>query len=126
MALVCGDPVVWKPSEKTPLTALACQAIFAQACGRYTQTTGHTLPEGLLHVLRGGAEVGDWMVSDPRLPLISATGSCRMGRLIGPKVAARLGRSLLEPMAACCAWSGRHLRDVHAARQAYALSENGG
>src|SRR5215831_10379915 len=56
LALVCGDPVVWKPSEKTPLTALACQAIFAQACTRYTQTTGQTLPDGLLHVLRGGAE----------------------------------------------------------------------
>src|SRR2546421_3873866 len=53
LALVCGDPVVWKPSPKTPLTALACEAIFAQACGRYTQTTGQTLPEGLLHVLRG-------------------------------------------------------------------------
>jgi len=96
LALVCGDPVVWKPSEKTPLTALACQAIFAQACRRYPQTTGHTLPEGLLHVLRGGAEVGDWVVTDTRLPLISATGSCRMGRIIAPKVAARLGRSLLE------------------------------
>jgi len=96
LALVCGDPVVWKPSEKTPLAALACEAIFARACARYTQTTGHTLPEGLLHVLRGGAGVGDWVVSDTRLPLISATGSCRMGRLIAPKVAARLGRSLLE------------------------------
>ena len=51
LALVCGDPVVWKPSEKTPLAALACEAIFARACARYTQTTGHTLPEGLLHVL---------------------------------------------------------------------------
>jgi aldehyde dehydrogenase (NAD+) len=96
LALVCGDPVVWKPSEKTPLTALACQAIFAQAGRRYTDTTGHTVPEGLLHVLRGGAEVGDWLITDTRLPLISATGSCRMGRIIAPKVAARLGRSLLE------------------------------
>src|SRR5437870_7709714 len=96
LALVCGDPVVWKPSDKTPLAALACQAIFARACARYPQTTGHTLPDGLLHVLRGGAGVGDWVVSDTRLPLISATGSCRMGRLIAPKVAARLGRSLLE------------------------------
>src|SRR5215467_5228031 len=56
LAFVCGDPVLWKPSEKTPLTALACQAIFAQAGRRYTATTGHILPEGLLHVLRGGAE----------------------------------------------------------------------
>src|SRR5712691_8644250 len=96
LALVCGDPVVWKPSEKTPLTALACQAIFAKTCTHYTQTTGQPLPEGLLYVLLGDATVGDWMVTDTRLPLISATGSCRMGRLVAPKVAARLGRSLLE------------------------------
>ena len=96
LALVCGDPVVWKPSEKTPLTALACQAIFAKTCTHYTQTTGQPLPEGLLHVLIGDATVGDWMVTDTHLPLISATGSCRMGRLVAPKVAARLGRSLLE------------------------------
>jgi aldehyde dehydrogenase (NAD+) len=96
LALVCGDPVVWKPSEKTPLTALACQAIFAQACTHYAHTTGHPLPEGLLHVLLGNANVGDWIVTDTRLPLISATGSCRMGRIVAPKVAARLGRSLLE------------------------------
>lgn len=96
LALVCGDPVVWKPSEKTPLTALACQALFVQAGARYSQSTGHALPRGLLHVLLGDATVGDWLVNDPRLPLISATGSCRMGRSIAPKVAARLGRSLLE------------------------------
>src|SRR5262245_9802324 len=64
LALVCGDPVVWKPSEKTPLTALACQAMFAQACARYTHTTGQPLPEGLLHVLLGNANVGDWVVTD--------------------------------------------------------------
>jgi aldehyde dehydrogenase (NAD+) len=96
LALVCGNPVLWKPSEKTPLTALACQAIFAQASAQYTRTTGQTLPKGLLHVLLGGANIGEALVTDRRLPLISATGSCRMGRLIGPKVAARLGRSLLE------------------------------
>jgi aldehyde dehydrogenase (NAD+) len=96
LALVCGDPVVWKPSEKTPLTALACQALFARTCARYTQTTGQTLPDGLLQVLVGDATVGDWLVTDPRLPLISATGSCHMGRIVAPKVAARLGRSLLE------------------------------
>src|SRR5215831_3038033 len=96
LALVCGNPVVWKPSEKTPLTALACQALFAHTCARYTQSTGQALPAGLLHVLIGDATVGDWMVTDTRLPLISATGSCRMGRIVAPKVAARLGRSLLE------------------------------
>jgi aldehyde dehydrogenase (NAD+) len=96
LSLVCGDPVVWKPSPKTPLTALACQAILAQAGARYSHTTGQPLPEGLLHVLLGHAAVGDWVVTDARLPLISATGSCRMGRIVAPKVAARLGRSLLE------------------------------
>jgi aldehyde dehydrogenase (NAD+) len=96
VALVCGDPVVWKPSEKTPLTALACQAIFAKACGQYARTTGQTVPKGLLHVLLGGASIGEALVTDRRLPLISATGSCRMGRSIAPKIAERLGRSLLE------------------------------
>lgn len=96
VALVCGDPVVWKPSEKTPLTALACQAMFDQACAQYTRAARQTLPTGLLHVLLGGAHVGEALVTDKRLPLISATGSCRMGRSIAPKVAERLGRSLLE------------------------------
>ncbi len=97
LAIVCGDPVIWKPSEKTPLVALACQGIFHQACTHHAQATGQTIPEGLLHVLVGDATLGDCLVVDKRLPLISATGSCRMGRIIGPKVAERLGRSLLEP-----------------------------
>jgi aldehyde dehydrogenase (NAD+) len=96
LAMVCGDPVIWKPSEKTPLTALACQAIFDQACTQYTHTTGQPLPKGLLQVALGGADIGERIATDSRLPLISATGSCRMGRIVGPKVAARLGRSLLE------------------------------
>jgi aldehyde dehydrogenase (NAD+) len=96
VALVCGDPVVWKPSEKTPLTALACQAMFGNAGAQYTRMTGQILPKGLLHVLLGGAPIGEALVTDRRLPLISATGSCRMGRSIAPKVAERLGRSLLE------------------------------
>ena len=58
LALVCGDPVVWKPSDKTPLTALACQAVFASTCARYTPTTGHALPEGLLQVCVGACEHG--------------------------------------------------------------------
>jgi aldehyde dehydrogenase (NAD+) len=96
VALVCGDPVVWKPSEKTPLAALACQAMFHKACAQYTSTTGQTVPKGLLHVLLGGGHIGEALVTDRRLPLISATGSCRMGRSVAPKVAERLGRSLLE------------------------------
>ena len=91
LAIVCGDPVVWKPSEKTPLTALACKALFERAASGLGG-----IPGGLCQVLIGGADVGETMVRDDRLPLISATGSCRMGRTIAPIVAERLGRSLLE------------------------------
>ncbi len=91
IAIVCGDPVVWKPSEKTPVTALACARLFARALAEYGEA-----PEGLMEVVIGGREIGEKLVDDPRLPLISATGSCRMGRAVGPRVAARMGRVLLE------------------------------
>ena len=91
LALVCGDTVIWKPSEKTPLTALACQAIFSKACKEYDQA----MP-GLSEVIIGNHTIGEQLVTDRRLPLISATGSCRMGGIVGPKVAERFGRSLLE------------------------------
>ncbi|MYN12897.1 aldehyde dehydrogenase family protein [Pusillimonas sp. TS35] len=91
LALVCGDPVVWKPSEKTPLTALACQALFARALARFGDA-----PEGLLHVLVGAHELGEKLSDDPRISLLSATGSTRMGRQVGPRVAQRFGRCLLE------------------------------
>ncbi len=91
IAIVCGDPVVWKPSEKTPVTALACQRLFEKALAEYGEA-----PEGLMEVVIGGREIGERLVDDPRLPLISATGSCRMGRAVGPRVAARMGRALLE------------------------------
>ncbi|WP_293780183.1 aldehyde dehydrogenase family protein [uncultured Aeromicrobium sp.] len=90
LAFVCGDPVVWKPSEKTLLTAVACQALVREAARR----TG--APEALLQVVLGSREVGEALVDDPRVPLISATGSTRMGKQVAPRVAARLGRSLLE------------------------------
>lgn len=92
LGFVCGDPVVWKPSEKTPLTALACEALFAKAVKQY----GDDVPEGLLSVVIGGRELGELLVDDKRLPLISATGSTRMGREVAPRVAARFGRSILE------------------------------
>lgn len=95
LALVAGDTCVWKPSEKTPLTALATQALFDKAVAAYA-AAGHVAPEGLSQVLNGGAAVGDAMVTDTRVPLVSATGSTRMGRTVGPKVAARFGRCLLE------------------------------
>ncbi|PCI42837.1 MAG: aldehyde dehydrogenase family protein, partial [Alphaproteobacteria bacterium] len=92
LALVCGDSVIWKPSEKTPLTAIACQKLFLEACGRF----GDDVPENLSQILIGERDIGEVMVEDRRIPVISATGSCAMGRIVGPKVAARFGRSLLE------------------------------
>ncbi|QBX34371.1 aldehyde dehydrogenase family protein [Paracoccus liaowanqingii] len=91
LALVCGNPVVWKPSEKTPLTALACQAILDRALARFGDA-----PEALSQVIVGGRETGEALVEDPRVALVSATGSTRMGRQVGPKVAARFGRTILE------------------------------
>ncbi|OBC01792.1 aldehyde dehydrogenase [Mycobacterium sp. 852013-50091_SCH5140682] len=90
VALVAGDTVVWKPSEITPLTAAACTALLDRAI----QDTG--APAGIHQLVQGGREVGGVLVDDPRVALVSATGSVRMGREIGPKVAARFGRSLLE------------------------------
>ncbi len=88
LALVCGDPVIWKPSDKSPLTAMACEAIFARALARF----GEDAPEGLLQLVIGGAEQGEALVTAPDIPLVSATGSTRMGRIVGPKVAERFGR----------------------------------
>ena len=91
LALVCGNTVVWKPSEKTPLTALAVQAIFLRAAAKMPD-----LPANLSTVLRGGREVGEALVESSLVPLVSATGSTAMGRAVGPRVAARFGRSILE------------------------------
>ncbi|OWJ67026.1 L-piperidine-6-carboxylate dehydrogenase [Inquilinus limosus] len=91
LALVCGDPVIWKPSEKTPVTALATMAIFRKAAERFGG-----VPDGLAEILIGGRAIGETLVDSPKVPLISATGSTRMGREVGPRVAQRLGRSLLE------------------------------
>ncbi|WP_289017338.1 aldehyde dehydrogenase family protein [uncultured Ornithinimicrobium sp.] len=90
VALVCGDPVVWKPSERTPLCALAADALL----GRAVREAGH--PQALSQVLLGGPEVGEALAADRGVALLSATGSTRMGRSVGPVVAGRLGRSLLE------------------------------
>ena len=91
LAIVCGNSVVWKPSEKTPLTALACQAIFERAAKRFG-----AVPAGLSELVIGGREVGEALVDSELVALISATGSTRMGREVGPRVARRFGRSLLE------------------------------
>ena len=91
LALVCGDPVVWKPSEKTPLTALAVQALFERALARFGDA-----PPNLSTVLIGPRETGETLVDHPRVPLVSATGSTAMGRAVAPRLAQRFARALLE------------------------------
>jgi aldehyde dehydrogenase (NAD+) len=91
IALVCGDALVWKPSEKTPLCALACQALLDRAAASHGAT-----PPGVSQVLVGGPELGQALADHPLVPLVSATGSTAMGRAIAPRIAARLGRALLE------------------------------
>ncbi|HKX90265.1 MAG TPA: aldehyde dehydrogenase family protein [Sphingopyxis sp.] len=91
IALVCGNSVVWKPSEKTPLTALAVQAIFARAAARFRD-----VPAGLAQLLVGGREAGEALVDDRRVALVSATGSTRMGRAVAPRLAQRFARAILE------------------------------
>ena len=91
LALVCGDPVLWKPSEKTPLSALAAESLLQKAIADFEPA-----PQGLSALLVGGASLGEALTKDPRVALISATGSTRMGRAVGTAVAARFGRALLE------------------------------
>jgi aldehyde dehydrogenase (NAD+) len=90
LAWVCGDVCIWKPSEKTPLCAVACQQIISEVFEK------NNVPEGVSGLINGDREVGEWMANDPRIPLISATGSTKMGKAVGTAVAMRLGRSLLE------------------------------
>ncbi|WP_411341272.1 aldehyde dehydrogenase family protein [Sphingopyxis sp. J-6] len=92
LAFVCGDSVVWKPSEKAPLTALAVHAIVERVIGNF----GPDAPAGLAGLIIGGRDLGELLVDDKRLPVISATGSTRMGRTVGERVARRFGRSILE------------------------------
>jgi aldehyde dehydrogenase (NAD+) len=90
LALVCGDVCVWKPSEKAPLCGVACQNIFKKVL------KANNVPEGVVCLVNGNYKVGEYMTKDARVPLVSATGSTRMGKIVGQTVAARLGRSLLE------------------------------
>ncbi|WP_205609669.1 L-piperidine-6-carboxylate dehydrogenase [Noviherbaspirillum galbum] len=92
LAFVCGNSVVWKPSEKTPLTAIATQALFERAMRRF----GNDAPDGLSELVIGGREAGQALVDDPRVPLVSATGSTRMGKAVAQRCASRLARSILE------------------------------
>jgi aldehyde dehydrogenase (NAD+) len=95
LALVCGDSVIWKPSEKTPLCAAAVHQVVQDAMAEF-RAAGSATPEGLCQVLQGGAEVGAALAESERVPLVSATGSTRMGRAVAEMAARRLGRSLLE------------------------------
>lgn len=90
LAWVCGDVCIWKPSEKTPLCGVACQQIVKDIFVK------NNVPEGVSCLITGGREVGEWMSNDKRVPLVSATGSTRMGKAVGAAVGARLGRALLE------------------------------
>ena len=90
LAWVCGDVCVWKPSEKVPLCGIACQHIITEVFKK------NNVPEGVSGLIIGGREAGEWMAADTMIPLVSATGSTRMGKAVGTTVAARLGRSLLE------------------------------
>ena len=90
LAWVCGDVCVWKPSEKAPISAIACMNIMAEVLKE------NDLPEGINCLVVGDYKVGEFMTTDGRVPLVSATGSVRMGKIVGQTVAARLGRSLLE------------------------------
>jgi aldehyde dehydrogenase (NAD+) len=91
LALVCGDPVIWKPSERTPLTAIATTALLERAAARFGET-----PDGLFELVIGGADRAVQLADDVRIPLVSATGSTAMGKAIAPRISSRLGRSLLE------------------------------
>jgi aldehyde dehydrogenase (NAD+) len=90
IALVCGDTVIWKPSEKAPLCGIACQNIFKDVL------KANKLPEGIVNLINGDYVAGEFMTHDKRIPLVSATGSTRMGRIVGATVAGRLGKTILE------------------------------
>lgn len=90
LAWICGNTCIWKPSEKTPLCSVACQNIWNEVAKE------NNLPEGISCLINGNFEVGEWLTSDTHVPLISATGSTRMGKIVGTKVAERFGKSILE------------------------------
>jgi aldehyde dehydrogenase (NAD+) len=90
IAMVCGDVCIWKPSEKTPLCGIACQHIISKVFKE------NHVPEGVCNLVTGGREVGEWLCNEPKVALVSATGSTRMGKAISTAVGARLGKSLLE------------------------------
>jgi len=95
LALICGNSIVWKPSEKTPLTALATEALFERALKRFRQECS-AAPDALSIVLFGGRDIGEVLADHAKVPLVSATGSTAMGRVVGPQLARRFARAILE------------------------------
>ncbi|MQB40683.1 aldehyde dehydrogenase family protein [Rhizobium sp. ICMP 5592] len=95
LAMVCGNSTIWKPSEKTPLTALATQALFEKALKRFIAEGGDA-PANLSTLIIGGRDLGEILVDHPKVPLVSATGSTAMGRAVGPRLASRFARAILE------------------------------
>ena len=89
LAWICGDTCIWKPSEKTPLCSVACQNIWVEVAKE------NNLPDGISCLVNGDFKVGEYLTADENIPLVSATGSTRMGRIVGQKVASRFGKSLL-------------------------------
>jgi aldehyde dehydrogenase (NAD+) len=96
LAIICGDSVVWKPSEKTPLTAIFCQQIFEAACKKFIKETGISAAKNISQLIIGDRKIGQQLVDDARIALVSATGSTAMGKNVGEQVAKRFGKSLLE------------------------------
>lgn len=96
LAIICGNSVIWKPSEKTPVTAITSEKIFQQALKKFIKQTGIKIPETVSQLTIGNHKIGEQLVNDKRVALISATGSTRMGRIVGELVAKRFGKSLLE------------------------------
>ncbi|MEG3003069.1 MAG: aldehyde dehydrogenase family protein, partial [Comamonas sp.] len=96
LALVCGDPVIFKPSEKAPLSGLATFKALERAIAQFSAQHGDLAPPGLAQIVLGRSDVAEVLVDSPQIALVSATGSSRMGRAVGPKVAARFGKRILE------------------------------
>ncbi|HQQ70804.1 MAG TPA: aldehyde dehydrogenase family protein, partial [Alicycliphilus sp.] len=96
LALVCGNAIVWKPSEKTPLTAIACQHLLLQTMAAFNADRPGTVREGLSQLFIGGRELGEALAASPQVAVLSATGSTRMGRQVAVRVAERFGRAILE------------------------------
>lgn len=96
LALVCGNSIVWKPSEKVPAVALYCNHLLKETYKEFEQITGREIPDNLSQVLIGGAKLGDELVNNSKVALVSATGSTRMGKMVAPKICNRFGKFLLE------------------------------